>query len=37
MIQRQTHEALISDTDAESLLEQLATSIHSKKRRTPAC
>jgi site-specific DNA recombinase len=36
MIQRQTHEAFISDTEAESLLEQLAASIHSKKRRTPA-
>jgi hypothetical protein len=36
MIQRQTHEALIPDTHAEALLEQLAASIHSKKRRTPA-
>jgi len=36
VIQRQTHEALVSDEEAESILRQLATSKHSEKRRTSA-
>ena len=36
VIQRQTHDALVSDEEAESILRQLATSKHSEQRRTSA-
>ena len=36
VIQRQTHEALVSDEEAEAILRQLATSKHSAQRRTSA-